>query len=124
MSTRQFIFIVDDDPSMRRGVGRLLRGHGFDVELFESGEALLGRGDCDEALCIVLDIQLNDASGIDVRRRLREMGVTTPVIYITGNDSPTNRSAAIASGCIAYLTKPFAAQSLIEPVERARQRIA
>lgn len=121
---RRSIFIVDDDPSMRRGVGRLLRGHGFDVELFESGEALLGRGDCGEALCIVLDIQLNDASGIDVRRRLREMGVMTPVIYITGNDSPTNRSAAIASGCIAYLTKPFAAQSLIEPVERAGQGIA
>lgn len=124
MSTRKSIFIVDDDPSMRRGVGRLLREHGFDVELFESGEALLGRGDCGEALCIVLDIQLSDASGIDVRRRLREMGVTVPVIYITGNDSPTNRTAAIASGCIAYLTKPFAAQSLIEPVERARQGIA
>lgn len=124
MSTRNSIFIVDDDPSMRRGVGRLLREHGFDVELFESGDALLGRGDCGEALCIVLDIQLNDASGIDVRRQLREMGVTTPVIYITGNDSPINRSAAIASGCVAYLTKPFAAQSLIEPVERTRQRIA
>ncbi|WP_426418734.1 response regulator transcription factor [Bradyrhizobium genosp. A] len=124
MPARNAIFVVDDDPSMRKGLRRLLREHGFNVELFESGDALLGQGDCGEAFCIILDIQLSDASGIDVRRRLTEMGVTAPVIYITGNDSPTNRSAAIASGCLAYLTKPFAAQSLIEPVERARQGIA
>jgi DNA-binding response OmpR family regulator len=43
-----------------------------------------------------------------------------PVIFITGNDSDANRSAAIEAGCIAYLTKPFSARSLIEPVERAR----
>jgi FixJ family two-component response regulator len=124
LPTRKSIFVVDDDPSMRKGVMRLLREHGFSVELFESGNALLSRSDCSEAFCIILDIQLNDVSGIDVRRRLTEMGVAAPVIYITGNDNPTNRSAAIASGCIAYLTKPFAAQSLIEPVERASEGIA
>jgi FixJ family two-component response regulator len=124
LPTRRSVYVVDDDPSMRKGVMRLLREHGFNVELFESGNALLSQGDCGEAFCIILDIQLNDVSGIDVRRRLTEMGVAAPVIYITGNDSAVNRSAAIASGCIAYLTKPFAAQSLIEPVERASEGIA
>jgi FixJ family two-component response regulator len=94
------VYVVDDDPSIRKSVMRLLREHGFSVELFESGNALLSQRDCSEAFCIILDIQLNDESGIDVRRRLTEMGVAAPVI---------------ASGCIAYLTKPFAAQLLIEP---------
>jgi DNA-binding response OmpR family regulator len=54
-----------------------------------------------------------------LRRQLSKEGVTTPVIYVTGNDSQANRSAAIESGCAAYLTKPFAAKSFIEAVERA-----
>jgi FixJ family two-component response regulator len=124
LSTRKSVFVVDDDPSMRKGVGRLLCEHGFDVELFESGYALLSHGDCGDAFCIILDINLNDVSGIDVRRRLTGMGIVVPVIYVTGNDSPMTRSAAIASGCVAYLTKPFAAQSLIAPVERASEGIA
>jgi len=47
-------------------------------------------------------------------------GCSVPVIYMTGNDHPTVRRAALESGCLAYLTKPFAASSLIEPLERAR----
>jgi FixJ family two-component response regulator len=109
---------------MRKGVGRLLRQHGFNVVVFESAHSLLDHDDLREAFCVILDINLADASGIDLRRRLTEMGVTAPVIFITGHDSPSNRSSAIDSGCIAYLTKPFAAQSLVEPVERASAMFA
>lgn len=100
-------------------MSRLLRGYGFDATLFETAEALLRQGNFDTAICIVLDIDLGGESGIDVRRILAERGVSVPVIYITGNDSPANRDAALGSGCIAYLTKPFAAESLIQCVERA-----
>lgn len=100
-------------------MNRLLRGHGFDATLFDSAGALLDYGKFDDAICIVLDINLGGKSGIEVRRRLAEQGVTAPVIYITGNDTIANRAAAIASGCIAYLIKPFTAKSLIESVERA-----
>jgi FixJ family two-component response regulator len=113
------ILIVDDNPSMLNGMKRLLREHGFNVELFDSGVALLG-ADFDDAFCVILDIDLNNQSGIDLRRQLVDRGVELPVIFITGNDSEANRSAAIESGCIAYLTKPFSANSLIEPVEKAR----
>lgn len=54
-----------------------------------------------------------------MRRRLKVAGITLPVIYITGKDSAATRKAAIESGCLAYLTKPFSAKSLIEPIERA-----
>ena len=70
------------------------------------------------ACCVVLDINLNNESGIELRHRLRAAGISLPVIYITANDSPAVRMAAIESGCIAYLTKPFGAKSLIEPIEK------
>src|SRR5258707_5551647 len=66
-----------------------------------------------------MDINLNDESGIELRRRLKAAGILVPGIYITGNDNPAVRKAALESGCLAYLTKPFSAKALIEPVERA-----
>jgi FixJ family two-component response regulator len=116
---RQSVFIVDDDLSIRTSMSRLLREYGFVATLFESANALCAHGRFDQAICIVLDINLDGKSGIDLRRRLTEKGITAPVIYITGNDTTANRAAAIASGCVAYLTKPFSAQSLIESVTRA-----
>jgi FixJ family two-component response regulator len=111
--------VVDDDPSMRTSMKRLLREHGFNATVFESATALLGHGDLGWTACIVLDINLDGQSGIDLRRQLVNMGITVPVIYITGNDSQASRSAAMESGCVAYLTKPFAAEALIESIDRA-----
>jgi FixJ family two-component response regulator len=118
------VFVVDDDPSTLRGVKRLLRQHGYDSVLFESAEAFQNHDDVDQALCVILDINLNDESGIDVRHRLTAAGISVPVIYITANDNHAVRMAALESGCIAYLTKPFSAKSLIEPLERASARLA
>ncbi len=124
MATRRSVFVVDDDPSMRLGIKRLLRVYGFHSILFESANALLTCGDFDKAFCLILDINLNGESGIELYRRLADSGASLPVIYITGNDSEANRAGAIASGCIAYLTKPFAASSLIEPIERVHASAA
>jgi FixJ family two-component response regulator len=122
LPTRKSVFVVDDDPSMLRGMKRLLRQHGFDAKLFDSAGAMLSHDDFGAAFCIILDINLNDESGLELHRRLVDEGVMLPVIYITGNDSPGNRRAAMESGCAAYLTKPFTAKSLIEPIERMSAR--
>ena len=119
MPNRKTVFVVDDDPSMLRGVKRLLREHGFEAVLFDSAEALRNHESFDEAFCIILDINLNDGSGIDLRRQLAAASISLPVIYITGNDNHVTRRAALQSGCIAYLTKPFSAKSLIEPIKLA-----
>lgn len=119
MSPKKSIFIVDDDPSMLKGMRRLLKQHGYETVPFETARALKRHDNFDEAFCIILDINLSDGSGIELRHQLAESGVTLPVIFITGNDSDATRMAATASGCLAYLTKPFTAQSLIEPIERA-----
>ena len=113
------VFVVDDDPSMLKGMRRLLRQYGYETVPFETAKALRDHPDFDQAFCIVLDVNLGDGSGIDLRHQLAEAGVVLPVIYITGNDSHATRMAAMASGCLAYLTKPFSARSLIEPIERA-----
>jgi FixJ family two-component response regulator len=112
------VLVVDDDPNMLRGMKRLLKEHGYDSVLFPSADAFQKHGDFEGAVCVVLDINLSDESGIEVRHRLKAAGIGLPVIYITGKDNYATRMAAIESGCIAYLTKPFAAKSLMEPIER------
>ena len=119
MDQRKVVFIVDDDPSMLKGLRRLLKQHGFETVPFETAKALQDHDDFDRGICLVVDVNLGDGSGIELRHRLAEAGVSLPVIYITGNDSDATRMAAMASGCVAYLTKPFPAQSLIEPIKRA-----
>jgi FixJ family two-component response regulator len=118
LRNRNVVFVVDDDPGMLKGLKRLLREHGYDSVVFSSAEEFQNHDDFDSACCVVLDINLKNESGIELRHRLRAVGISLPVIYITANDSPAVRMAAIESGCIAYLTKPFGAKSLIEPIEK------
>jgi FixJ family two-component response regulator len=116
---RNLVLVVDDDPGILRGLKRLLRQYGYESRLFQTAQAFNKNRDFAGAICIVLDIQLDGESGIEVRHRLVEAGISLPVIYITANDNPAIRAAALESGCIAYLTKPFPAKSLIEPIEKA-----
>jgi FixJ family two-component response regulator len=115
------VFVVDDDPGMLMSVKRLLRTNGYDSLLFSSAKAFKNQVDFENACCVVLDINLEDGSGIELRYGLKGAGNSVPVIYITGNDTPAVRKAALDSGCIAFLTKPFSVQELIEPLKRARR---
>ena len=119
MDSADLVLVVDDDPAMLRSVSRLLRQFGYASLLFSSAEAFENHNDFDKAVCVLLDIDLGDVSGIDLRHRLKTNGNSVPIIYMTGNDSPAVRMAALQSGCLAYLTKPFSANSLREPLERA-----
>jgi len=101
-----------------------LREYGYESVLFPSAEALQNYGDFEEAFCVILDINLQNESGIELRHRLKAAGISVPVIYVTGNDNPDTRMAVLESGCIAYLIKPFSAKSLIEPIERASAVLA
>jgi len=111
--------VVDDDPGVLKGVQRLLRQHGYEPILFSSAEAFRSHADFESAACIILDINLNDGSGIELRYGLKAAGSNLPVIYMTGNDDPAVRKAALDSGCIAFLTKPFSVHELTEPLKRA-----
>jgi FixJ family two-component response regulator len=116
---RNLVLVVDDDPGMLTGVQRLLRQHAYEPILFSSAQAFKSHTDFEKTVCVILDINLKDGSGIELRHHLKADGISVPVIYITGNEDPAVRKAALASGCIAFLTKPFSAQSLIEPLKKA-----
>ncbi len=119
MSNRNLVLVVDDDPGMLKGIRRLLRQFAYDALLFPSAEAFKNHTDFEQAVCVILDINLNDGSGIELRHGLKAAGVSVPVIYITGNETPAVRGAALGSGCVAFLTKPFSAKALIEPLKKA-----
>jgi FixJ family two-component response regulator len=119
MPNRNLVLVVDDDAAMLRGMNRLLRQYGYDSVLFPSAKAFENHSDFEKALCIILDINLDDGSGIDVRHDLKAAGISVPIIYMTANDNPAVRVAALQSGCVAYLTKPFSGKALIESLEKA-----
>ena len=116
---RNLVLVVDDDAMMLRSVARLLRQLGYESVLFPSAQAFANHTDFDGVICVLVDINLGDVSGIALRHRLKEANSSVPVIYITGNDNPAVRRAAHESGCLAYLTKPFSAKSLMEPLHKA-----
>lgn len=121
MAIRNSVFVVDDDLSVRTGIMRLLRANGIHSTLFDCAASILRHGDFSNALCVIMDIDLNGESGLSVCQHLANNGVNLPVIFITGKDSDVHRSAAAAErSCIAYLTKPFSAASLIESIGRVR----
>lgn len=119
LPNRNLVIVVDDDPAIRRAVKRLLRRCGYDSLLFPSAEAFTNHSDFDKAVCIILDINLKDGSGIELRHRLKAAGNSVPIIFMSANDDPVVRAAALQTGCLAYLTKPFPAKSLMESLERA-----
>src|SRR5258706_5959276 len=85
LPNRNVVFVVDDDPGTLRGVKRLLREYGYDSVLFPSAETFQNHDDFEAAVCVILDINLNDESGIELRHGLKAAGISVPVIYITAS---------------------------------------
>ena len=116
---RKLVVVVDDDAGVLKAVGRLLKAHGLEFELFNSVHDFHGRAQLERSTCLILDVNLNGESGIEVRRKLSETWPSIPVIFITANDGEGNRQAAMEAGCLAFLPKPFSANSLMDAVEKA-----
>ena len=112
------VAIVENHPSMRRSIERLLNAYGYKTEGFDSAERFL-ESDCATLGCLVLDIHLGNMSGIQLRRRLREAGSSLPVIFVTAVDDDLLEAEARDAGCLAYLRKPFAAKHLLSAIQDA-----
>ena len=119
---RKVVYVVDDDDGMLKGLERLLKAHGFDVEVFCSAEDFHAHARPRDALCLVLDIHLNGMSGIELRRELGRSGFSAPVIFVTGDNREVTHKAALDAGCVAYLMKPFPGKLLVDAIERALER--
>ena len=113
------VAVVEDDASMLRSVQRLLNAHGFAAEGFSSPEAFLGRDPDRPVACVVVDINLPGMSGLELGRQMTAAGSTLPFIFITAIEDDALKTEAIQLGCVAYLRKPFPAESLIDAVTNA-----
>lgn len=114
--------VVDDDPSVRRALDRLLRSEGFAVVTFTSAEQFLALCHPDAVACLILDLQLPGMSGAELQAHLAVGGTSVPTIIITAHDDIAAREAARRSGSQAFLRKPFEDQDLIDAVMQAVHR--
>jgi FixJ family two-component response regulator len=107
------VSIVDDDPSVRRALERLVEAAGYAVATYASAEEFLDSTASVATACLILDIHLNGMSGIELHERLVSPGRAIPVIFITAHDNAPTRERVDRSGAAAFLAKPFDRQALI-----------
>ncbi len=118
------VFVVDDDPDVRRGVGRLVRLAGYDVETFASGEEFLNRSPSHEPSCLVLDVRMPGLTGLDLQEAINKKGDAIPIVFITGHGDVPMSVRAMKAGAVDFLQKPFDAHDLLDAIERAVARDA
>lgn len=116
---RPRIAIVDDEDSVCRALGRLLRAAGMEVETFCAGDEFLAELDRLHIDCVVLDLHMPVLSGFDVQRELVRCSSGVAVVVITGHDTPASAARARAEGVAAYLTKPVDEQVLLDAITAA-----
>jgi two-component system response regulator FixJ len=115
------IYVVDDDPSARSALGRLLKSAGFRVELFASAQEFLDGGQVEPDAVIILDVRMPGISGLELQKRLQVTGETLPIIFLTAFEDPRARREALGQGAVAFLQKPVEETVLFEAIKGARQ---
>lgn len=114
-----YVAVVDDDDSLCRSLGRLLRASGMQPITYGSAEAFLADTKQPRFDCLVFDVQLGGMSGIELAQRLVAGGGHVPFIFITAHDDAETRAAAQAVGCAAYFRKNDAGADVLEAIRRA-----
>jgi FixJ family two-component response regulator len=120
------VFVVDDDASVRDAVKRLITSVGLRAETFGSTREFLVAKRPEAPACLVLDVRLPDASGLELQRDLAEANVHIPIIFITGHADVPMTVRAMKAGAVEFLTKPFRGQELLDAIQDAiaRDRVA
>jgi FixJ family two-component response regulator len=127
---RAVVFVVDDDPSMRRSLESLLRSVGYDVRPFASAQEFMQAARPDAPGCLVLDVRLPGMGGLTFQQELTKAGIALPVIFVTGHGDVPMTVRAMKAGAAEFLTKPFDDQVLLDAIhaaiegDRARRRDA
>lgn len=116
---KPLIYVVDDDYDVRTSLRFLLETEGFNVRTFRSGNALLGSSARDHADCLVVDYKMTEIDGLELATRLRRLGVSTPIILITGYPDESIAAKAGSVGVRQVLLKPDLEDYLIDCVRRA-----
>jgi FixJ family two-component response regulator len=113
------VFVVDDDPSIREAVKRLIGSVGLRVETFGSTREFLAMKRPQAPACLVLDVRLPDVSGLEFQRELADSNAQIPIIFITGHADVPMTVRAMKAGAVEFLTKPFRGQELLDAIQEA-----
>ena len=113
------IYIVDDDPSMRKFLRRLVSLSGLQSETFTSAEEFLRGVHPDTPGCLLLDVKMPGLSGLDLQRELSRAGLHMPIIFITGHGDIPMSVQAMKAGAVSFLTKPLQNQELLDAIQEA-----
>ncbi len=116
------IFVVDDDPSARTGIARLLASIGHRVEAFASPGEFLGREPHRGPCCLVLDLQMPGMDGLELQELLHERGHELPIVFVTGYGDVPSSVRAMKGGAVDFLEKPFGGEELLRAVGAAMER--
>ena len=118
-SARDGIWLLDDDVSMLNALGRLMNSAGFIVEKFNHPAAFLARLEHAPCRVAILDVWMPDMNGLEVQACLRRDSPETRIIFMSGRDDPLVRHTALDAGALAFLTKPFDDESILQLVRKA-----
>ena len=113
------MFVVDDDPSVLRSLGRMLQVRGYEVECFTQPRKMLAREPWRGPGCVVMDLRMPDLNGLELQQELRRAGWTQPIVFISAHGDVPTMERAMKTGAVAFLPKPFSTEELLAAVERA-----
>jgi FixJ family two-component response regulator len=116
------VFVVDDEPSVRKSLGRLLKAAGYRVEAFASAREFLQRDPDFGVSCLVLDMQMPELNGLELQQALMETDRSLPIIFITGHGDIPMSVHAMKAGALDFLSKPFDEKDLLGAIARALEK--
>ena len=120
----RLVHLVDDDASVRRSVGFMLKTSGYQVQTYESGLDLLKRTIDLNPGCILLDIRMPGMDGLEVQQALQDNGVALPVVIMTGHGDVGLAVKAMKTGAVDFIEKPFEKDALLASLQEAFQRLS
>lgn len=117
-----YVFIIDDDPSIRRSLERLIRLAGYEVETYASATDFLARDLYDGPCCLVLDVRMPGLTGLDLQEELNNAHLDLPIVFITGHGDIPMSVKAMKAGAVDFLPKPFEEEELLDAIGRSLEK--
>ena len=116
------VFIIDDDPSARRGLSRLIQAAGMSVRAYESARDFLDQAHYDGHGCIVLDVKMPGLSGLDLQAELKKAENALPIIFVSGHSDVPIAAVAMKKGAVDFLTKPVDRDHLLKAIAESLEK--
>ena len=120
---RPTIAVIDDDESIRTAMRRVLQTSGYAVETFVSAESFLEGSAADQTECLILDLRLEGASGLELQQKLLDSGRRIPIVFITSHHDERSRQSAMQAGAIDFLHKPVDTDTLLDTIQKALEQM-